>query len=131
MNIAIVTDDGKTVSQHFGRAPFYMVYTVEDGKMVRKEQREKAGHHSFGRQHEEHVHSEGHGFGSMAQSRHAAMVSAISECKVLIAGGMGRGAYESLKSYNIDPIVTDVDNIDKALEQYLRGNLPNLMERLH
>ena len=30
MKIAVITEDGSTVSQHFGRAPYYTVLTVED-----------------------------------------------------------------------------------------------------
>jgi predicted Fe-Mo cluster-binding NifX family protein len=48
-----------------------------------------------------------------------------------IAGGMGWGAYESLKSCGIEPAVTDVENVDEAVKLYLEGKLPNLMERLH
>ena len=48
MNIAIITEDGRTMSKHFGQAPFYMIVTVENGKIVKKEQRDKAGHHTFG-----------------------------------------------------------------------------------
>jgi predicted Fe-Mo cluster-binding NifX family protein len=29
MKIAAVSEDGITISQHFGRAPFYIVVTVE------------------------------------------------------------------------------------------------------
>ncbi|UCC16726.1 MAG: DUF1847 domain-containing protein [Dehalococcoidales bacterium] len=131
MNIAVITENGKTVSQHFGRAPYYLVYTVEEGKIVGQEKREKAGHHTFSRHHEEQTLNAGHGFGAMSQSRHAQMASVIRDCRVVIAGGMGKGAFESLKSYNIDPVITDVHEIVEAVERYLNGNLPNLMERLH
>jgi predicted Fe-Mo cluster-binding NifX family protein len=47
MKIAVVTEDEVTISQHFGRAPYYMVYTVEGGKVTEKERRDKAGHHTF------------------------------------------------------------------------------------
>ena len=47
MKIAAITDDGQTISQHFGRAPYYVVVTVEDGKVVQHEQREKLGHSHF------------------------------------------------------------------------------------
>jgi predicted Fe-Mo cluster-binding NifX family protein len=59
------------------------------------------------------------------------MAQTIDDCQVLIAGGMGWGAFESLKSRNIQPIVTDVESIDKAVKRYVAGKLPNLMERLH
>jgi predicted Fe-Mo cluster-binding NifX family protein len=59
------------------------------------------------------------------------MAQSIDDCKVLIAGGMGWGAYDSLKSRGIETVVTDVNDIDKAVNLYLQGKLPNLMERLH
>jgi predicted Fe-Mo cluster-binding NifX family protein len=59
------------------------------------------------------------------------MAEAIGDCDVLIAGGMGWGAYESLKGYGIRPIVTDMPDIREAVRRYLEGELPDLMERLH
>lgn len=59
------------------------------------------------------------------------MAEAISDCQVVLAGGMGWGAYEAIQGYGIKPIVTDVRDIDEAVELYLAGRLPNLMERVH
>ncbi len=59
------------------------------------------------------------------------MMQSIDDCQVLIAGGMGWGAYESLKSRGIETVVTDVGNIEEAVNQYLQGKLTNHMERLH
>lgn len=132
MKIAVITEDGATVSQHFGRAPLYVVATVENGKVVSKETRAKAGHHTFGGGHEApHQPGEPHGFDAGSEAKHATMAQPISDCQVLLAGGMGMGAYHSLKSYTIEPVVTDVENIDEAVRRYLAGNLPNLMGRLH
>jgi len=132
MKIAAISEDGVTISQHFGRAPLYVVVTVENGKIVSKEKRDKAGHHTFsGGQHPETAPGEKHGYDTGAQSRHAAMAQSIDDCKVLIAGGMGWGAYDSLKSRGIETVVTDVESIDEAVKLYLDGKLPNLMERLH
>jgi len=131
MKIAVISDNDTTISQHFGRAPYYVVVTVEDGEVVEKETRDKAGHHSFAGQHQEHEHGERHGFGAGAQSRHAAMAEAIADCQVLIAGGMGWGAYENLTSRGVETIVTDIKNIDEAVKLYLEGKLLNLRQRLH
>ncbi len=132
MKIAAITEDGTTISQHFGRAPYYLVLTVEDGKIVSKEKRDKAGHHTFSaNQHPDTAPGERHGYDAGAQSRHATMAQSIDDCKILLAGGMGWGAYESLKSRGIETVVTDVEDIDEAAKLYLDGKLPNLMERLH
>jgi len=132
MKIAVISEDGQTISQHFGRAPFYVIVTVEDGKVVNKETRDKMGHRSFaGQPHEDTAPGERHGYGAGAEGRHASMAETIADCQVLIVGGMGWGAYESLKSNNIEAIVTDVTSIDEAVELYLDGELANLMEKLH
>ncbi|MFC1943677.1 NifB/NifX family molybdenum-iron cluster-binding protein [Chloroflexota bacterium] len=132
MNIAAISEDGTTVSQHFGRAPYYLVVTVEDGKIVSKETRNKTGHHTFAaHQPPDLAPGERHGYDASSQVRHSSMAETISDCQVLIAGGMGWGAYESLKSRGIETIVTDVGDIKEAVKLYLAGKLPNLMERLH
>jgi predicted Fe-Mo cluster-binding NifX family protein len=132
MKIAAITEDGITISQHFGRAPYYLAVTIEDGKVVSKEKRDKVGHRHFaGGEHSETAPGERHGYDSAAQSRHSMMAQSIADCKVLLAGGMGWGAYDSLKNAGIEVIVTDVENIDEAVKPYVEGKLPNLMDRLH
>jgi len=135
MKIAAITEDGTTISQHFGRAPLYVIVTAEDGKIVSKETRSKTGHHTFAAHQPEaepeSAPEERHGYGAGAQSRHASMAETIADCQVLLSGGMGWGAYESMQSHNIEAIVTDVEGIDEAVNLYLTGELPNLMERLH
>ena len=132
MKIAVVTDDETTICQHFGRAQYYMVFNIENGKITGKERRDKMGHRHFATQEKGHGAAEGHhGYDADSQSKHASMAEAIADCQVLIAGGMGRGAYASMKSHKIDPIVTDVSSIEQAVKLYAEGKLPNIMDRLH
>jgi predicted Fe-Mo cluster-binding NifX family protein len=132
MKIAVISDDGMTISQHFGRAPYYLVVTVENGQIVNRETRDKLGHSHFANDpHEADQPGQPHGFGSVAQNRHAQMAEAISDCQTLLCGGMGRGAYESMRARNIQPIVTDVVSIDEAVRAYLAGLLVDHTERLH
>jgi predicted Fe-Mo cluster-binding NifX family protein len=134
MKIAVVTEDALNISQHFGRAPYYAVVTVENGKAVSAEKRDKASHHHAGGPgcHEEHsCHDGKHGTDASAQTKHAGMLANIQDAQVLIAGGMGYGAFESLKSGGIEPIITDVEKIDEAVRLYIEGKLVNLMEKLH
>jgi len=134
MKIAAVSDDGVTISRHFGRAQFYVVVTVEDRKIVSREKREKLGHAHFAGEHGAHGSQNdprGHGFDPTAQDRHARMAASISDCQVLLVGGMGMGAYESMQQANIIPLVTDLENIDEAVQAYLSGSLKHHGERLH
>ena len=135
MKIAAVSEDGITISQHFGRAPYYVVVTVESGAIVSREKRDKMGHAQF--VNEPHAHdghgadARGHGFDLASQSKHERMASAIADCEVLLAGGMGAGAYESMRAAKIRPIITDIAKIDDAVGAYLNGKLVDHVERLH
>jgi predicted Fe-Mo cluster-binding NifX family protein len=140
MKIAAVTDNGKTISAHFGRARYYVVVTVEDDVIVAQEMRPKAGHHDFaheqgeGSEHEHgpgREHSRGHGWGVHAQSRHARMFSAITDCQVLLARGMGAGAYYGLQEAGIRPIVTTMADVHEAVSAYVEGHLQDHPEKLH
>ncbi len=136
MKIAVVTVDKKTVSQHFGRSPFYVIYTIEDGKITDTELRDRrTGHFAQNQQHshdEEHVNEKGHGFGKEQDNKHDEMATELSDCQILIAGGMGRGAYERFFSNGINVIMTDKTDIEEAIEAYMKGDLKNLyIERTH
>jgi len=136
MKIAAVTDDGLIISQHFGRAAYYWVVTVEDGVIKREEKREKMGHTHFSseanhEQHEADHASAGHGFDPAAQNRHSRMLDAFRDCDVLLARGMGRGAYASIQQAGIQPVLTVVETIDEAVQLYLAGILADHPERLH
>ena len=123
MKIAAATDDGRTISMHFGQARQYVVVTVENGQVVGKEVRDKVfHHHGVGDHHHDHDH--GHG-------PHAQMAASIGDCQVMLVGGMGRPAYDSLKGYGIEPVITSVREIDQAVAAFLGGTLTNLTERLH
>jgi len=130
MKIAAVTEDGVTISQHFGRAPYYVVLTVEDGQVVGREQREKVAH---GRGASGHVHVEGqaHGFDAASQDTHGRMAAPIADCQVLLARGMGMGAFQSLTQAGIQPVITDIAAVDEAVAAYVAGALTNHIERLH
>jgi transcriptional regulator with XRE-family HTH domain/predicted Fe-Mo cluster-binding NifX family protein len=132
MKIAIITDDGKTISQHFGRALSYMVLTIEEGKIVNREMRAKLGHNHFsGQSHAEETHGPGHGMDEASHNKHASMAEAIADCKAVLCGGMGMGAYESLRRLNIQPIVTDFKEIEAAAQAYIDGKLVDHTEFLH
>lgn len=131
MKIAIITDDGKMISQHFGRATHYMVLTIEDGKITNREMRSKLGHNQFsGESHEEH-HGENHGLDEAHHDKHVQMAESISDCEAVICGGMGMGAYQSMLRLNIKPIVTDLNDIDDIAHSYRDGRIIDHTEKLH
>jgi predicted Fe-Mo cluster-binding NifX family protein len=132
MKIALITDDGQTISQHFGRASYYLVVTIEDGRVVQREMRDKLGHSHFPSQaHSEQNPNAKHGFDPGSHSKHTSMAETIADCEALICGGMGAGAYESMRELNIRPVVTDLREIDAAIQAYTDGSLEDRTELLH
>ena len=122
MKIAAVTSDGVTIHSHFGQAPFYEVLTVEDDKIVARERRNKPAHQP-GAPHEHH---------EMGGDTHAqGMAKVISDCQVLLARGMGQPAFVAIQAAGIQPILTDVETIDEAVQAYVRGDLAHRNERVH
>ena len=130
--IAAVSDDGQTISQHFGRAKYYTVLTIENGQITAREQREKMGHaHCAGEEHAEEKDPRGHGFAPAEQDRHFQMAEAIRDCQILLARGMGAGAYYSMEQIGIRPVITDIASIDEAALQAAAGTITDQKEKLH
>lgn len=128
--IAIVTNDHHTICAHFGRASYYEVFAIEKGKILQHETRSKPAHNQFVNEpHDEPGYA--HGQGPTAESRHIRMLDPIRDCQVLLAGGMGQGAFDNLKRINIQPILADIMEIDQAVKAYLDGQLVNHLEWLH
>jgi predicted Fe-Mo cluster-binding NifX family protein len=122
MKIAAVSEDGVTVAQHFGRAPYYVVVTVEEGRVVDRETRTKVGHHDF---------VGGGGPNPEPAAKHQAMGATIADCQALLAGGMGSGAVAGLQAAGIEPVLTDEPDVVTAALRYAAGELPNLTGRVH
>lgn len=132
MKVAVITDDGKSISRHFGRAQHYLVATVEDGEIVDRELRDKLGHHNFSNEpHGPHNPGQPHGFDSAAHNKHQRMAESISDCEAVICGGMGAGAYRSMVEGGIKPVVTDLTSIDEAVMAYVKGTIIDRVDKLH
>ena len=122
MKIAAVSEDGVTVAQHFGRAPYYVVVTVEEGRVVETETRPKVGHRDF---------ATGEVLDPGPEAKHRAMGEAVADCRALLAGGMGSGAFVALQELGVEPVLTDEPDIAAAALRYAAGGLPTLAGRLH
>jgi predicted Fe-Mo cluster-binding NifX family protein len=131
MKIACITEDGQTISQHFGHAPYYLVLTIEDGTIVHKEMRDKLGHQHFAAGEAQVEHGPQHGIDPASHNRHVSMAQAIADCQVLLCRGMGYGAYQSMQQLGIKPIVTDIADAQTAALAYVQGQVVDHTERLH
>jgi predicted DNA-binding protein (UPF0251 family)/predicted Fe-Mo cluster-binding NifX family protein len=117
--IAIPTEDGVTISLHFGKAPRFVVITVREGVVTGREERPKAHH----------------GLGGLAMKGdvkfHDALVEPILDCDIVLTGGIGWNAYESLRVRGLRPVLTEVQDIDEAVLRLVSGTLSDRVERVH
>ncbi len=134
MKIAVACMNEFAVSAHFGRAEKYMVYEVEDGQIRNKKMLPKPGHRQFSQQQAGepgHGSHQGSGFGHHAKCKHDEMFENIKDCDILLTGGMGRGAYLDLQKWGIRPIVTDITDVEKAVQAVLDETIVDHTEKLH
>jgi predicted Fe-Mo cluster-binding NifX family protein len=125
MKIAFPTDDGKTISAHFGRAPFFLVADIQNDNSVTYERREKA-YHGSQMEHDQH-HEGGEGHSAM----HQGMFGVIADCQILIAGGMGQPAYEHAQEAGKNVILTGEKDIQSAVKLFQENKLASDPRRIH
>lgn len=127
--IAVVTDDGINVSGHFGSAGYYIVCTITDCKVQDKEKRDKPqfvkgrGLHQGGGECRQGNRGMRRGAGNANSLDN--ILDVISDCQVVIAGGIGWGAHATLQQVGIEVVITEFDNIDEAVSKYLESCLQN------
>ncbi len=120
MKIAVASADGRMLSSHFGRSACFVVFEVADGKIISREERTNS-FTAFGKGEctdpDHHHHHDGH-------HSHADVVNALSDCEVLLCGGMGRRAAEELSARGIRPLIVEADlPAESAVTAYLSGSL--------
>jgi predicted Fe-Mo cluster-binding NifX family protein len=123
VKVAFPTDDGKTISRHFGQAPMFVVATIQGDEPSKFEQRGKGFHGHHVEQHDHEHNLTGH--------NHVNMLTPIADCQVLIAGGMGQPAYDSAVANGLQVILTGETTIEAALNAYRAGILVSDPRRIH
>ena len=117
MKVAVATDDFINVTGHVGRCNGFLVYEIEDGKIVNVESREnnftnhkRSEHHSHG-----HEHSHGHS--------HSALVEGLSDCSHLICTAAGWRMENDFKNVGKELIFTDEKIAEIAALKLAEGSL--------
>ena len=129
MKIALATGNYKNVVGHPGRCKGFIVYEIEDGKIINKEERENTFQHNHEHEHS-HDHNHEHGHNHNGQGGHGTMgqpiAAMLQDCDYFIAKSMGQGFVNQLQKVNVKPAV--VENINDAetaalqLVEYLKSN---------
>jgi predicted Fe-Mo cluster-binding NifX family protein len=117
--IAFPTDDGETISRHFGQATHFTVLTLSDGRLGAPEVRDKASH-----RHGDHAATGGTHPGQQ-------MVEMVSDCQVVISGGMGSPMLARLEAAGLKVYLTGEESIAAAAQAFLGGTLQDDRRLVH
>jgi hypothetical protein len=131
MRIAVITDNLKTVSEYFERAKFYLVFTLENGKITGQELRLKSNDGDFAGKERGVVPNDLHYIGLHSEVKNTNMMGTIIDCDVLLARGMDKAIYDGLKIRSIHPIITDIQDVQTAVDAYLNGDIIDHPEYLY
>jgi predicted Fe-Mo cluster-binding NifX family protein len=123
MKVAIPTNNMSTISAHFGRSKGFMIYDIEDKKIINFEYKINTFTGHAKGQHKEHE------YGKHNHS-HEGIFGALGNCKVVIAGGMGQRLYNDFNQREIQVFVTQEKDMGKAIELFLNNSLENTSEKL-
>jgi predicted Fe-Mo cluster-binding NifX family protein len=105
--IAIATADGVSVADHLARSAAFLVYDLESGA---RETRER---------------------GTDACGNHRSFVEMLQGCRMVICGGVGRGAEHALAAHGVHCLVLAASmSVQDALAGALAGTLVTTDERV-
>lgn len=119
MKIAVASDDRESVSGHIGRVNGFLIYNVEDGKIVERNYLENT-FTNHGRGHE---HGHGGGHGHSHGNGHSRLIEALSDCSTLIFSSGGWRLIDDMRAAGIKPFLTSESSAETAVEKFLSGTL--------
>ena len=110
IRLAIATADGLSVCDHLARSASFLVLQIEDGRVISETARSRS---------------------TDTCGNHKSFVELLEGCQVVICGGIGQGAADSLAAHGIEPLVIgERSTIGEALSRYLAGTLATTRERV-
>ena len=128
MKLAIASNNGTTIQRHFGRTSQYVVVTIEDGQETAREVRtmdSEPQHLQIGHR-QEHEPGQGN-----HHRRHRSLLSPISDCDVLVAGGMGIPMAQAADASGIHLILSNVRLVDDIVSAYIDDTLEHHPDLAH
>lgn len=121
--IALGTDDGETLSNRFGQARHVLVVTIDGGREVSRELRDKAYH--AGHHHHDHAHGEHDHEGPQDK------FATVTDCDVLITRSIGQHGAQYAASLGIQLYAVSETSVEEALSRYLAGTLEHRPRRIN
>jgi predicted Fe-Mo cluster-binding NifX family protein len=122
MRIAIPTNDGVSISEHFGRSAAFLIFEIENGQIKNRELRTNGAKHS---------HAQGacdHHSADNKPHSHAGILAALDGCEVVICAGMGQRAAEALSASGAQIVIAAPVSAQDTVTAYLDGKLSTVKE---
>jgi predicted Fe-Mo cluster-binding NifX family protein len=118
VKIAVPTNDGLSIAEHFGRSAGFMLFQTENGQITARELKDNTAQHT-------HAQSScGNHAGEEVAHNHSAILAALEGCDVVICAGMGWRAAEALKQAGVrEIVVTSPGPAEEPVQAYLKGEL--------
>jgi predicted Fe-Mo cluster-binding NifX family protein len=107
MQIAVTSQNRKTITEHAGQCRKFWIYEVEKGAVSGKRLVELALEQSF-------------------HANHHQFAEPLTGINVLITASMGAGLHERLMQGGVLPVITTEENPDLAVAAYLSNKLARL-----
>lgn len=130
MKLAVITEDLKTISAHFWRAQHYLVFTVENGRIAGQEIRSMANDFRLLSQKPDLTPLGPNEMDPKLEEKFTSRMGTIIDCDVLLTRGMDRATYDGLRIRSIQPIITTIRDVGRAVEAYRTGRIIDHPERL-
>ena len=123
MKIAVPTNDGVSIAEHFGRSAGFLLFQTENDRITSREMKENTAQHT-------HAQSSCGNHAEPAGAHdHTAILATLAGCDVVICAGMGWRAAEALKQAGVrEVIVTRPGPVEERVEAYLKGELTGASE---
>ena len=117
MKIAVPTNDGATISEHFGRSTAFLIFETENGQIKSRELK------NDGTSHSQVLGACNHGSADHQPHSHAGLLVTLDGCQVAICAGMGQRAADALKGCGMQIFVTSLRLAEEAVSAYCAGKL--------
>ena len=107
MQIAVTSQNRKTITEHAGKCRKFWIYEVQEGTVTGKQLIELAIEQSF-------------------HASHHQLATPLAGVNVLISASMGAGLHQRLKQNGILPVITLEEDPDAAVTAFLKNDLDRL-----
>ncbi|MCC7495514.1 MAG: hypothetical protein IT204_24400 [Fimbriimonadaceae bacterium] len=109
LRIAVPSDDGQALCQHFGRAQGFTVVEVDGDLPQAAEYRRRAAANAL------------LALGAAPVDPHDRLAALLGDCQVVVAGGMGAPMARALRQLGLEVVSSRQDSVLAAVQEYLQS----------